>query len=87
MLSEPVFNVLRSKQQLGYSVSSSVRLTHGVLGFAIVIVSGGRQLPQPQLHTHLSVQGLRNAAGSCSMPERQPACASACRHRICCKCV
>lgn len=40
-----MFNVLRSKQQLGYSVHSSVRLTHGVLGFAIVIVSGGRHAP------------------------------------------
>ena len=39
-MAEPVFGTLRTKEQLGYSVHCSTRLTHGVLGFAFVIVSG-----------------------------------------------
>lgn len=40
ILYEPCFNRLRTEEQLGYSVSSGTRLTHGVLGFCISIVSG-----------------------------------------------
>ena len=39
-MAEPVFGTLRTKEQLGYSVHCSTRLTHGVLGFAFVVVSG-----------------------------------------------
>ena len=41
VVQEPVFNVLRTKQQLGYSVGASLRLTHGLLGFSFHIISGG----------------------------------------------
>ena len=37
---EPCFNSLRTQQQLGYSVSCGIRLTHNVLGFAFAILSG-----------------------------------------------
>jgi nardilysin len=37
---EPCFDTLRTKEQLGYTVHSGMRLTHGVLGFAVVIMSG-----------------------------------------------
>ena len=37
---EPIFNRLRTKEQLGYSVGCSVRNTHGVLGFAIEVTTG-----------------------------------------------
>lgn len=40
IISEPCFNVLRTQQQLGYTVSSGIRLTHNVLGFAFIILSG-----------------------------------------------
>lgn len=40
ILSEPCFNVLRTKEQLGYSVHCGIRLTHNVLAFAFNIVSG-----------------------------------------------
>ncbi|KAL0048825.1 hypothetical protein WJX82_000128 [Trebouxia sp. C0006] len=40
ILREPCYDTLRTKQQLGYSVHSGVRLTHGVLGFAVCVVSG-----------------------------------------------
>ena len=41
---EPVYDTLRTKEQLGYSVNAAVRLTHGMLGFAVVVVSGARYL-------------------------------------------
>ncbi len=40
ILREPCYDTLRTKQQLGYSVHSGVRLTHGILGFAVCVVSG-----------------------------------------------
>lgn len=39
VLSEPLYDTLRTKQQLGYTVSSGARLTHGVTGFCVVVVS------------------------------------------------
>lgn len=39
-LAEPFYDQLRTKEQLGYSVHASVRLTHGILGFAFVVMSG-----------------------------------------------
>ena len=41
-MQEPAFNALRTKQQLGYSVATSLRLTHGLLGFTFHITSGAR---------------------------------------------
>ena len=40
LLYEPCFDTLRTKEQLGYSVHSGVRRTHGVLGLCVVVVSG-----------------------------------------------
>ena len=39
VLYEPTYNTLRTKQQLGYIVSSGTRLTQGVLGLCITIQS------------------------------------------------
>jgi len=39
LMSEPLFDVLRTKQQLGYIASCGLRLTLGVLGFSIWLVS------------------------------------------------
>lgn len=36
---EPCYDTLRTKQQLGYSVHSGTRQTHGVLGFCVSVVS------------------------------------------------
>ena len=41
IFSEPFYDTLRTKEQLGYSVHCSTRLTHGILGFAFVVISGG----------------------------------------------
>lgn len=35
LMCEPLFNELRTKQQLGYTVDCSARNTHGLLGFMI----------------------------------------------------
>lgn len=40
ILSEPFFNQLRTKEQLGYSLSCGSRMTHGFLGFGAQIQSG-----------------------------------------------
>jgi secreted Zn-dependent insulinase-like peptidase len=39
VLYEPVYNTLRTKQQLGYTVHSYARLNYGVLGFTVVVVT------------------------------------------------
>ncbi|KAK9797401.1 hypothetical protein WJX73_004607 [Symbiochloris irregularis] len=39
-MSEPFYNMLRTKEQLGYSVHASFRLTHGALGISCTVVSG-----------------------------------------------
>ncbi|CAK4154815.1 unnamed protein product [Aphanomyces euteiches] len=39
IMEEPLFDVLRTKKQLGYEVSCSVRVTHGILGYSIKVVS------------------------------------------------
>jgi nardilysin len=44
ILAEPFYDNLRTKEQLGYSVHCSTRLTHGILGFAFVVNSGAHQL-------------------------------------------
>jgi len=38
--SEPAYDTLRTKQQLGYSVHVGTRLTHGALGFCVTVASG-----------------------------------------------
>ncbi|KAL4440115.1 hypothetical protein ABPG75_003116 [Micractinium tetrahymenae] len=40
LMYEPCFDTLRTKEQLGYSVHSGTRRTHGVLGLCVVVVSG-----------------------------------------------
>jgi secreted Zn-dependent insulinase-like peptidase len=37
---EPAYNQLRTVEQLGYAVHAGARCTHGVLGYAVVVVSG-----------------------------------------------
>jgi nardilysin len=36
-MEEPVFDMLRTKEQLGYSVFSMMRYTFGVLGFSVSV--------------------------------------------------
>lgn len=39
LLEEPLFNILRTKEQLGYDVSALTRDTFGILGFSVTVVS------------------------------------------------
>lgn len=38
-MDEPLYDTLRTKEQLGYSVSCGLRMTNGILGFAIRVQS------------------------------------------------
>lgn len=37
IIEEPLFNTLRTKEQLGYNVYCSIRETYGILGFTITV--------------------------------------------------
>ncbi|KAF0687826.1 Aste57867_20478 [Aphanomyces stellatus] len=39
IMEEPLFDTLRTKKQLGYEVSCTVRVTHGILGYSITVIS------------------------------------------------
>lgn len=36
-MEEPLFDVLRTKEQLGYSVFNMMRYTFGVLGYSVTV--------------------------------------------------
>ena len=48
LLEEPFFDSLRTKQQLGYSVSCGARNTYGVLGFAFQVTSSSHSVANIQ---------------------------------------
>ncbi|CEG49336.1 nardilysin-like protein [Plasmopara halstedii] len=39
LMEEPLFDALRTKQELGYDVSCTVRVTNGILGFGVMVQS------------------------------------------------
>lgn len=39
LMEEPLFDSLRTKQELGYDVSCTVRVTHGIVGFGVMVQS------------------------------------------------
>lgn len=39
LMEEPLFDTLRTKQELGYDVSCTVRVTHGIIGFGVMVES------------------------------------------------
>jgi secreted Zn-dependent insulinase-like peptidase len=39
LMAEPLFDTLRTKQELGYEVSCTVHITHGILGFSVKVQS------------------------------------------------
>ena len=43
LMEEPAFDVLRTREQLGYTVFSVFRNTHGVLGFSITVCAQVRK--------------------------------------------
>ncbi len=58
ILYEPFFDQLRTKQQLGYSVSSSGRCTFGVLGFLFSVVSSAYNVAEVQRAILAFVAGI-----------------------------
>jgi nardilysin len=43
LMYEPCYDTLRTKEQLGYTVFSGLRLSSGMLGFCIIVQSGGKE--------------------------------------------
>lgn len=37
LMEEPVFDILRTREQLGYNVYATLRNTFGVLGFSVTV--------------------------------------------------
>lgn len=60
VLEEPYFDSLRTKQQLGYSVSCGCRNTFGVLGFCFQVVSSSYSLAEVQAKMLSFVDGVPN---------------------------
>jgi secreted Zn-dependent insulinase-like peptidase len=58
ILYEPFFDQLRSKQQLGYSVSCSARCTFGVVGFLFSVVSSSYTVAEVQRAILAFVAGI-----------------------------
>ena len=58
ILSEHFFDLLRTKQQLGYSVSCSARNTYGVIGFIFSVVSSSCPVAEVQRVILQYVQGV-----------------------------
>jgi hypothetical protein len=48
ILSEPFFNDVRTKKQMGYNVSCDTKLTYGVPGFSFQVVSSSHELSEIQ---------------------------------------
>ena len=60
LLEEPVFNVLRTQEQLGYTVQSSYRMTAGVVGFYFSVISASH----PSSHIEERIEYFCNCAGT-----------------------
>ena len=58
---EPAYDTLRTKEQLGYSVHAGVRLTHGMLGYGVNVVSGARRALRAPAWPPASATGGRAA--------------------------
>lgn len=59
IMEEPLFDTLRTKEQLGYRVSCSTRLTHGVIGFAITIQSAAYPVEYLEQRVRLFLDSFR----------------------------
>jgi len=49
-MSEPIYDTLRTNHQLGYSVSCSVRVTNGILGYVVDVTSATHSAEQLQTY-------------------------------------
>ena len=68
-IDEACFNTLRTKQQLGYSVDSGMRLTHGMLGFAVRIQSASHDPNALEERAAAFVDGFVGALGGMAAAE------------------
>lgn len=53
VMEEPLFDILRTQEQLGYSVSCSHRFNHGILGMSITVQSQENKNPTSIVHDRI----------------------------------
>ncbi|KDD73111.1 hypothetical protein H632_c2526p0, partial [Helicosporidium sp. ATCC 50920] len=59
LLHEPCYDELRTKEQLGYTVHSGLRCTHGLLGLAVVVVSASHGAAHVDARVEAFLEGQR----------------------------
>ncbi len=81
---EPAFNVLRTQEQLGYSLHTGMRLTHGMTGFCVIVISGrcfdGLHGIRVVLCVYCMVSVYRD--GMCTMACISICCCFSCMHKL-----
>jgi nardilysin len=70
LMEEPLFDQLRTQEQLGYEVSSSLRDTHGILGFSVTVVSQACHTTVDHVETRIQAFLDRFLVKLKSMPQR-----------------
>jgi secreted Zn-dependent insulinase-like peptidase len=68
VLEEPLYDTLRTKWQLGYSVSVGLRITNGVLGLCVRVQS--ERFPPQVLHARIDEFLLKFRERLANMDER-----------------
>lgn len=58
LMEEPIYDTLRTKYQLGYSVSCSMRFTHRVLGYVVRVTSDTHSDEELQAHVFAFLQSF-----------------------------
>jgi secreted Zn-dependent insulinase-like peptidase len=72
VLHEPLYDSLRTKQQLGYGVSSGARLTHGAVGFCVTVVSASHSTAEIRARVDRFLHDFGSAGGALGrMTERE----------------
>jgi secreted Zn-dependent insulinase-like peptidase len=87
ILDEPLYNALRTEQQLGYSVGASPTITAGVLGFLVSVTSDRTPAEvrtwQSRFRSHVMCMLLTSDGeleNFCNLVLRKLSSLSRCRH-------
>lgn len=67
LMEEPIYDQLRTKEQLGYDVSCDVRWTYGIMGFLFKVVTNVKSASHVQSRIENFLSGFRETLAS--MPE------------------
>ncbi|XP_064292725.1 nardilysin-like isoform X2 [Plodia interpunctella] len=70
LMEEPVFDILRTKEQLGYSVFCMMRYTFGVLGFSVTVNSQADKFSVSHVDSRVEAFLKKFARDTRKLPER-----------------